>query len=41
VPWNEIPLAPNPGKGFMFSNKKLKQRPYRAAAVVWGSTRAR
>jgi hypothetical protein len=23
VLWNEIPLAPNPGKGFMFSNKKL------------------
>jgi hypothetical protein len=21
--WNEIPLAQNPGKGFMFSNKKL------------------
>jgi hypothetical protein len=20
--WNEIPLAPNPGNGFMFSNEK-------------------
>ena len=38
---NEIPLAPNPGKGFMFSNEKLKRRPYRAAAGVWGSIRAR
>jgi hypothetical protein len=23
VTWNEIPLAQNPGKGFMVSNKKL------------------
>jgi hypothetical protein len=23
--WNEIPLAQNPGKGFMFSNKKLNR----------------
>jgi hypothetical protein len=35
--WNEIPLAQNPGKGFMFSNKKLKRRPYRAAGVYGGA----
>ena len=41
VMWNEIPLAQNPGKGFMFGNKILKRRPYRAAVGVWGSTRGR
>jgi hypothetical protein len=39
--WNEIPLAQNPGKGFMFGNKILKRRPYRAAVGEWGSTRGR
>jgi hypothetical protein len=36
--WNEIPLAQNPGKGFMFSNKKLNGGRI-ALPLVYGEAR--
>jgi hypothetical protein len=41
VLWNEIPLAQNLGKGFMFSNKKLPAGRIALLIGVWEASGAR